>query len=186
METKVSHNEVQEGSLEQAILNVTRAKNIVEATVTEVDETAFTCTVQVNSQVGTGTFFYGVPLQVLVNSQASVMQIPAIGSDCILCFRDGNIQRPQLFSVDQCQKFLIKIQNSTLEVTADLFKFNGGNNGGMVLLNALVTQLNTLQNAFNSHVHILTLTSGTGTAAPTVAPVALTTAGDIENTKITQ
>ncbi|MFA6057291.1 MAG: hypothetical protein WC756_03765 [Taibaiella sp.] len=44
-------------------------------------------------------------------------------------------------------------------------------------------KLNALITAFNSHVHILSLTSGTGTAAPTAAP-AQTSTGDISPAKI--
>jgi hypothetical protein len=186
MGSKLSHNEAQAGSLQQAILNVTRGKNIVDAIVTAVDEVKFTCTVKVNSDIGDGVLFYQVPLAVLVSAQASVIQIPKLNTECLLCFRDGNIQRPQLFSINEADKFLITIGNSTLEITADLFKFNGGSNGGLVLVNALVSQLNTLQNAFNTHVHILTLTAGTGTAAPTAAPVTPTTANDIQSTVIKQ
>jgi hypothetical protein len=79
----------------------------------------------------------------------------------------------------------------------DSVQFMDGSLGGMVKVIDLVTKLNNLENLvndlvskFNSHVHILTLTSGTGTAAPTAAPEATvltpTVRGDIENTLITQ
>jgi len=181
MDNNLSHNEPQEGSLVQAILNVTRGKNIVEGTIAAVDETAYTCTVQVRNAV-----FFDVPLMVNTGSAASILQIPAVNTDCLLCFKDGLLLRPQLFSVNECDKFLITIGNSTLEVTSDLFKFNGGMNGGMVLVNNLVTRMNNIENAHNSHVHILTLSSGTGTAAPTTDTVTPTTAADIESQVILQ
>ena len=72
---------------------------------------------------------------------------------------------------------------------------NGDNEGGLVKVQDLVDRLNDIKNVvndlitkFNSHTHILTLTSGTGTAAPTVSPetntVPNTTVSQLENTKI--
>lgn len=56
-------------------------------------------------------------------------------------------------------------------------------------LNNLENKVNTLINTFNNHTHILTLTMGTGTAAPTVTPVSGTLTptqqSEIENDKIT-
>lgn len=75
-------------------------------------------------------------------------------------------------------------------------QFNDGKLGGLVRVMDLITKLNNLENAyndlaakFNSHTHLLTLTSGTGTAAPTAAPEATsltpTQQSEIENTNIT-
>ncbi len=68
----------------------------------------------------------------------------------------------------------------------------------MVLVNPLVTKVNNLEKLvndlitqYNGHTHILTLTSGTGTAATTLSQETgkinpITQAKDIESTVITQ
>jgi len=87
-----------------------------------------------------------------------------------------------------------ELQNITL-IAADKISLNDGSKGGLVQVIDLVTKLNNLENLvndlaakFNSHTHILSLTSGTGTAAPTVSPettvLTPTKRNDIENTQI--
>lgn len=57
-------------------------------------------------------------------------------------------------------------------------------------LNALENKVNQIISAFNNHTHILTLSTGTGTAAPTSSPVSgtltPTNRADIENTLVVQ
>jgi len=72
---------------------------------------------------------------------------------------------------------------------------NGDNEGGLVKVQDLVDRLNDIKDVvndlitkFNSHTHILTLTTGTGTAAPTASPetntIPNTTVSELENIKI--
>ena len=78
----------------------------------------------------------------------------------------------------------------------DKIVLRGGQFDGLVKVAELTTKLNNLEykvndiiNAYNAHTHILTLTMGTGTAAPTLTTVTGTLAptqqADIENTLIT-
>lgn len=77
----------------------------------------------------------------------------------------------------------------------DAIYLNGNEYHGLVKIQPLITKLNNLENLvndlitkFNTHTHVLTLTSGTGTAAPTLTqePNTLTPTqqGDLENTTV--
>jgi hypothetical protein len=77
----------------------------------------------------------------------------------------------------------------------DFIYLNGNDYGGLVQVQPLVDKLNNLENAyndlvdkFNHHTHILTLSSGTGTAAQTVSQetttLATTQKTDLENTTV--
>jgi hypothetical protein len=129
--------------------NITKGSILFEGTIKSVDETKFTCVVTVTGN-SVSTDILNVPLKVLIGSQASVIEIPTIGSDCTVCYRDNNIQRPQLVNVDKSDKLLIKIGNDsdgyqTLQVTKDGFVFNGGNNGGLVILQKAIDNFNSIK-----------------------------------------
>ena len=91
----------------------------------------------------------------------------------------------------------LQVGDSSIEILNDgSITLNDGSYNGLVKVADLVTKLNNLENLvndliskFNSHTHILTLTSGTGTAAPTAAPetntLTPTKQSDLENSKIT-
>ena len=78
----------------------------------------------------------------------------------------------------------------------DYVYLNANTYGGVVKIQPLVDKINALENLvndlaskYNSHTHILTLTMGTGTAAPTtsletstIAPI--TQKSDLENTTV--
>ena len=77
----------------------------------------------------------------------------------------------------------------------DFIYLNGNDYGGLVQVQPLVDKLNNLENMvndlknqYNSHTHVLTLSSGTGTAAVTVSQetTTLTTTqkADLENTTV--
>lgn len=171
-------------SLVKFVKNICRAYVLIDGTIIKVNDN-FTVDIKVQ-----GTTISNVPTKVLIGSQASIYEIPVINTKCLVKWRDGNRGLPQIDSFDQVDKLLINC--------ASLVEFNGGDNGGMVLVNNLVTKVNNLENLlnnlislYNAHTHLLTLTSGTGTAAPTashengsISPI--TKASDLENTKITQ
>ena len=69
---------------------------LTEGTIFDVDTTKFICTVLMSD----GFTKYGnVPLKVLIGSQATILEIPKVGTDCLLRFKDNSLQRPQLESV---------------------------------------------------------------------------------------
>lgn len=166
----------------RAVRSLTRGHNIVDGIVKDVDETKFTADITVN-----GTTFFEAPLRVLVGSQASVIEIPTVGTRVLLAFRDGSIQRPQILMVHQVDKLLIKCN----EVI-----FNDGQLGGMVKVMDLTTKLNNLEKDLNLIKQVFIAWSpvtGDGGAALKAAAatwaaqqLSLTQRTDLENAKIKQ
>jgi hypothetical protein len=179
---------------------ITKASIIVEGIINAVNETAFTCdvSIQTNNSDGTvtDTIFHDIPLKVLIGSQASLIEIPKIGTNCTLCFRDNNIQRRQLYQVHECDKILIKIGSQTLQVDTNGFIFNGGTLDGMVKVNSSVDQLNKLETDVNNLKTVFStwlVASGDGglalkTAAATwyANQLTKTVKADLENVKVKQ
>lgn len=134
-----------EGELTSALYNlvkkITRSAVTIDATVMTVDETKFVCDVEISNTDGVPTTFFEVPLRVLIGSQASVIEIPKIGTKCLICFRDGNINLPQIVSIHEALKIL---------VICDNIVFNNGTLGGMVKVNDLVTRMNTIEKDINA------------------------------------
>ena len=182
---------------------------IYSATVDIVDLAARTCTVTTLSSQGEMTI-EGVQLMASVDD--GLLLVPVIDSTVIVTYTTFNKPFISLFSAiekavlivgDNNVSFemdnlgiLLEIANTKLSVKDGITQFNDGSLGGLVKIIDLTTKLNNLENkvnallsAFNTHTHILTLTSGTGTAAPTTSPVTgtltPTVRGDIEDTKIT-
>lgn len=153
------------------VKNICRAYVLIDGTVTAVNANF---TVDILLQ---GVTYSNCPTKVLIGSQASIFEIPVVGTTCLVKFRDGNRQLPQIDSFDKVDKLLINCQS--------LVQFNGGNNGGMVLVNNLVTRMNLLENAFNTHIHDGVQTGGGVSLIPTIQ-ITQTTANEIQNPKITQ
>lgn len=167
------------------IKNETRHYVTIDGTVNAYNPDNNTCDLLIQD-----TLWTNVPIAVLTGAQASFYPIPVIDTECTVTWRDGSKSLPQIVQFHQIDTLKINCQT--------LVEFNGGSNGGMVLVNDLVTKLNNLENLvnnliteYNAHSHILTLTSGTGTAAPTtnqetgmINPI--TKAADLASTVITQ
>jgi hypothetical protein len=123
-----------------AVKSITRGHVVIDGVIAAVDTTNFTADVTVGDSLGSITY-YSVPLRVLYAQQASVIEIPNTGSACIICFRDGNLGRPQLLMVHSTLKLLVNCSQVI---------FNNGNKGGLVNVNDLVIRLNNIENDINS------------------------------------
>jgi len=142
---------------------ITKASIIIEGTVYSVDEIKYTCVVTVatvNSDgSNTNTNVLNVPLKVLRGSQASFIEIPKVGSDCTLCYRDNNIGRPQLYQVNECSKIIMKISNSIFYCNSTGFKLNNNTKG----------LKKTLKDIVNILINFKTISpGGNGVTDPTV------------------
>lgn len=178
-------------ALSKFIDNRLRASVLIDGVVTGVNDD-FTVDITVNEVA-----FTSVPTSVLKGSQATIFEVPVVGSHCLVKWRDAHRGLPQIDSFDQVDKYFIQ-PVSNLFISAKNTQFNDGNNGGLVLVNPLVTKINALENLinnlitqYNGHTHILALSSGTGTAAATVSQETgminpVTKASDIQSTVITQ
>lgn len=142
-------------------------------TVKYVDETDKTCVV---TPIDEGSDFVDVLL--MAESSTTGMYIkPSVGSLVMIA--------PQ----NDCTYYV------SMYSSIDDVWIRGNANGGVPITSSVVTKLNNLENGyndlvskFNSHVHILTLTAGTGTAAPTATPetttLTPTMASDIQSTTV--
>lgn len=180
--------EMNESELFEALkrweIKISKPSILVDGIIKEVDETKANCTVTVNK-----TDFFNIPLKVLLNSKASILEIPKVGTACTMRFKNNNINCPQLVDVHEDSKFLVTIGASTLEVTDGLWKFNGGTLDGIPKAQSLVDQINRLENLVNGW--IIKYNAHTHGYAPneqqqTTNIPAITTLNDIQNTKIKQ
>ena len=176
-----------------------RASIVTEGVIVSIDETTYTCVValQTTNPDGsvTNTEINNVPLKVLIGSQASLIEIPKVNTTCTLCFRDNNIQRPQLYQVHECDKILIRIGNTTLQADTNGFVFNGGDKG-MVKADELKTQSEKDKAILDGILQVLqTPVNEPGNGAPSAFQAALLAAigtkqsgvwTGLENSKIKQ
>lgn len=139
-----------------------------------------------------GTAVTDIPnVQLMADIDDGLLLIPAVGSTVIVMYSKRTVALVVMFS--QIDKVLIISGSSAVTVKDGLIEFNDGSYGGLVRVQDLTKKLNNLENSlndliskFNAHTHILTLSSGSGTAAPTAAPetktLTPTQQSDIENT----
>ena len=176
-----------DANLDSAFANfanmILRPTSNFQGTVSAVDEVKFTATVKAG-----GSTYYEVPLRVLISAQATIIEIPKIGTSAILCFRNVNLQTPQILMIHQAEKLLIK---------CDHVIFNDGALGGMVKAKVLKEQSNKDKDVLTA---LLTIINGApinepGGGAPSALQIALKAAltgkqpgtwDDLENPKITQ
>lgn len=166
---------------------LTRHLQISDGKVTFVDATgdspSYTCEIQVGTGADLATY-QDIPLRVLTGSRASIVEVPVLGSRCMICFRDGNMGRPQLFAVDQVDQLLLNCGQVVV---------NDGKLGGLINIEDLVTRLNnvekdinTLKTAFNTWVTVpndggAALKAGAATWSGN--PLTETVKEDMEDTK---
>jgi len=139
-----------------------------------------------------------------------VLLVPTVGSNVFVITSDYN--QPFVAMVSEIDGAIITsgdgqiiIQNGLISIVQNnlsiafqngKIQLNDGSYGGLVEVINLVTKLNNLENLvndliskYNIHTHILTLSTGTGTAAPTTTietgTLTPTQRSDIENTIIT-
>lgn len=155
-------------------------------TVDKVDETARTidCT-----PVDEGAPLLGVNLQANQESEVGLVAIPAVGSYVVIAFLSPAVAVVVL--ADKIDKHLltigetnveitdgmidIKIEETTIQITADGTVINGGKLGGMIKIKELTDKINALIDKFNSHTHEIAsggvAVTGSATAQANAAPV---------------
>jgi hypothetical protein len=124
---------------------ITRGSVISDAIITSIDEDKFTVDVTID-----GLAIPNIPIKVLSGSQASFIEIPKVQSKCLICFRDNNHGRPQLFKVHEVDKILIKIGNTTIQIDKDGYKLENGSSG----------LKNTFKNLINELIQFKTVSPG--------------------------
>lgn len=162
----------------------------VEGTITDVDEDTFTVAVTIGKdEIDGGATFYDIPMMCLPSVQASVIQVPAMNSDCHISFLDNSLERPQLVRVNRVTKYLIGDQTDQVQVVV-----NGGMLKGVPKVIDLTERLNLIENAvnglitaYNLHTHpVISVGSPTGPTVPDTTSLTPTQVDDIANPKFTQ
>lgn len=169
-----------------AVWALVRNYVICEGTVQDVDEEAVTVDVALDD---TTAVFYGVPLKVLTDDVAPAdLELPPIGGNVLLSFRDGNLQRPQVLVIHEAV---------TRKMNYNLLEFNGGTLGGLVKAKELKLQSEKDQAILQGIIAVCTgpTINEPGNGAPSALQIALAAAlaglqpgtwEDLENPKITQ
>lgn len=150
--TKASGQDVQQ--MLKEIVGMNKIPMSVLGTVKSIDESEMSCIV---TPIDEGPDFMDV-LLMAENSTTGLYLKPTIGSLVMITPQNAETYYVSLFS------------------SIDDVWIRGNANGGMPITSSIVDKLNNLENAYNdlvskynAHTHILTLTSGTGTAAPTTS-----------------
>lgn len=119
-----------------------RSAYLIDGVIKSVEyPDSYTCTVSVGTAPDEPVDFNNVALRVLWTNQASFLELPTVGSKCIICFRDGNMGRRQLFAADTCDKLLMNYP---------LIQANGGKNGGLINVVPLVERFNLIEQDINN------------------------------------
>lgn len=155
--------------------------------VTSVDEDKRTA--EIEPIDGSGTIF-DVKLQANESGTTGLVTIPAEDSEVVVTFLSKDTAFVSLCT--DVEKILIDTEEITI---------NGGDNGGLINIEALVTKINAVEDAlnsfitsFNSHTHITTATVSATAVPGVIAPPTVSstdtitdtlTVGDIEDDKIT-
>lgn len=172
---------------------VGRSMPSILATVKAVNEDDATCDLDDD-----GTMHYNVRLRPITGANDGVLLVPGIGAKALAI----QIESTDDWMVLQCtkyDKFLASIGGVTIDIAEGAILLNGGENGGLVLVNAILDAINRLEDKLKSHQHAYipypsgspgspVPTTGGETATPPsfVLEFQNTTLGDIENTAIKQ
>lgn len=113
--------------------------NNADGVIKSIDEAKFTASVQINK-----TVYNNVPLRVLISAQASFIEIPKVGSACVVIFRDMNNSRPYILEVHECSKVICKVGNSVLNVQEAGFSMVRNSSGLKKTLEDLIDAINAL------------------------------------------
>lgn len=156
--------------------------------VTATDETARTCTVEID-----GISYENVLLYAIENPNLKgFVFIPAIDSQVLVKRIGDDRYCVEMFSViDKVlltigekvtaaldaetlsyknDKVSLTITGAKVELTADEIVFNGGGLGGLVQIADITAKLNALVDTFNSHTHSNVVIEVTGQATGTLGP----------------
>ena len=180
-----------DAQIRRLLKDFTQAPVQVKAgTVTEVDEDAQTCTVKPVD----GAELLDVRLKANIDEdEETCINIPAVDSTVLVGAIHNDPDTTFIAMTSKVSKVIKKINDQTYEMTDQSHVFNGGDNGGLIIiadlinqLNAIENKINTFLNAYNAHTHPDPSSGSTGPAnnAGTVTTLTNTSATDIENDKV--
>lgn len=155
------------------IVEIDKIPMSVLCTVKSINETDMTCVV---TPIDKASDYVDV-LLMAENSTTGMYLKPSVGSLVMITPQSDCVYYVSLYS------------------DIDDVWIRGNTNGGVPITSSIVEKLNNLENGYNdlvskynAHTHILTLSSGTGTAAPTTSAetttLTLTQNDDIQSTTV--
>lgn len=158
-------------------------------TVESVNENDFTCNL---NPVDGSAQIINVKLHGNIGDDKGLIMIPAIDSFVLATFTNKNSAFISLYS--EIVKILINVGESAIEITDGRIMMNGGENYGLVKVEALTDRLKAIEEAFNTllttfkiHVHPVDIPhaiTSVITPTPSQVDLPLTEQIQIENTKV--
>ena len=97
---------------------------ITDGIISNVRESDVLCDVTIS-----GTLFSNVPFHTLVMSKPSILAVPADKSPCLICLRNANFTTPQILFIQNVDKYLLTIGDTTFQATKDGIVYNEGTQG---------------------------------------------------------
>lgn len=131
--------------LANAIKGITATQAGMLGTVTSVDKANNTCEVDVD-----GNEFGNVRLQSVVDTERKGCRFyPAVDSDVLIVpINENGDWEVRLFS--EIEQVLFEIGDMSFDLSSNGLVLNGGQLGGMVKIESLVTKMNTLESDLNT------------------------------------
>lgn len=158
-----------------------KSQNTIIATVQDIDESEWTCTL-----LDDELEIPGVRLKTIVGENKGIVKIPKVGT-YVLAILDEDTNEWVVMMAEEYDRILVIVGSSTIEMTDGSILVNGGNLGGMVKIAELTNKLNALVNSYNNHTHQVntagSATAQTGTAMAIIAKAAAFSKSDYEDLK---
>jgi hypothetical protein len=155
----------------------------VAAKVTSVSDVNYTCEAD---PVGGGATIGNIRLKPVIDAtNKGILALPVVGSYILVGFLMNKDSQPFMIMGSVFKYYQVKTDSGAMVLlySDGTVQLNGDSFGGIGKVEELVTRLNLLEQAFNTHVHS-GVTTGGGTSAVPVKPVVKTNKSDIENNKV--
>lgn len=113
------------------------------------------------------------------------LSVPKVGSTVLIGIIGNDEDEAFVIICNEIDKVICKIENMFFVMTKDNFKFNGGDNGGLINISSIVDKLNVLEERMTSHQHLCASPGNPTTPDPaTNTNIENTTISDLQDSKI--
>lgn len=166
-------------ALEQLVRDASPGVPSFLAKVNSVNETDYLCNVTING----GAVIEDARLRAVINSTSPMVMTPVVGS-YVLITRIERTSEWVVIAFDQVDKVIWNVKD--VKVNADTFKFNEGENGGIVISEKLVNYLTALEQAVSQGIAAVGIGgAANGTTGASAFESAMAGAQkDFENSKV--
>lgn len=129
---------------------------------------------------------YNVRLKALVDGkEEGIIPLPVVNSDVLVSIIKNNKQANYVSCFSEIEDYLIINSKGIKLQLNDILNLNGDEYGGLIKIENLVSKINALEIAIDTHIHsgVTTGTGVTGVATPLMFPIQ-TQVSDLENEKV--